>query len=155
VFLQQFVKKGLLGFIALTLNSGKYHKLKGYFFFFTPELGPELRAYTLSHSTRPPPFFLWWVFFEIGSHELFAWAGFEWLWTLILLISASWGVGTIGMSHWCLAKRVLLNDCMGCTDMEACLWYDGNIHRRGTMWHIIVWKKLRYVYVYIYAYVCV
>jgi hypothetical protein len=38
------------------------------FFFFTV-LGFELRAYTLSHSTSP---FLWWIFFEIGSHELLA-----------------------------------------------------------------------------------
>jgi hypothetical protein len=28
----------------------------------------------LSHSTSP---FLWWVFFEIGSHKLFAWAVFK------------------------------------------------------------------------------
>jgi hypothetical protein len=39
-------------------------------------LGFELRvrAYTLSHTTSP---FLRWVFFEIGSCELFAQAGFE------------------------------------------------------------------------------
>jgi hypothetical protein len=34
----------------------------------------ELRAYTLSYSTSP--FFVLGIF-EIGSHELFAWAGFE------------------------------------------------------------------------------
>jgi hypothetical protein len=44
------------------------------FFFFLAVLGLELRAYTLSHSTSP---FLVMGFFEIGSHELFAWAGFE------------------------------------------------------------------------------
>jgi hypothetical protein len=43
-------------------------------FFFFEVLGFELRAYTLSHSTRP--FFVM-VFFKIGSHELFARAGFE------------------------------------------------------------------------------
>jgi hypothetical protein len=37
-------------------------------------LGFELRTYTLSHSTCP---FLWCVFFEVGSHKLFAYAGFE------------------------------------------------------------------------------
>jgi hypothetical protein len=37
-------------------------------------LGFKLRAYTMSHSTSP---FLEWVFFEIGSHELFAQIGFE------------------------------------------------------------------------------
>jgi hypothetical protein len=31
--------------------------------------GLELRAYTLSHSASP--FFVWWVFFKIGSWELF------------------------------------------------------------------------------------
>jgi hypothetical protein len=31
-------------------------------------------AYTLNHSFSP---FLWWVFFKIGSHKLFAQAGFE------------------------------------------------------------------------------
>jgi hypothetical protein len=46
-------------------------------------LGFELRAYTLSHSTSP--FFVM-DFSKIGSHELFAWAGFE---LQFLLISAS------------------------------------------------------------------
>jgi hypothetical protein len=41
---------------------------------FSVVLGLELRAYTLSHSTN-----LYFVkgFFEIGSRELFAQAGFE------------------------------------------------------------------------------
>jgi hypothetical protein len=34
----------------------------------------ELRAYTLSHSTTP---FLWWIFFKIGSRKLFSQADFE------------------------------------------------------------------------------
>jgi hypothetical protein len=37
-------------------------------------LGFELRAYILSYSTCP--IFVMGIF-EIGSHELFAWAGFE------------------------------------------------------------------------------
>jgi hypothetical protein len=37
-------------------------------------LGLVLKAYTLSHSTSL--FFVTGVF-EIGSHKLFAWAGFE------------------------------------------------------------------------------
>jgi hypothetical protein len=41
---------------------------------FFSVLGFELRAYTLSHSTSP---FLCWIIFEIGSHKLFAWAGFK------------------------------------------------------------------------------
>jgi hypothetical protein len=43
-------------------------------FFFFVVLGLELRAYTLSHSTSH---FLGIGIFEIGSHELFACAGFE------------------------------------------------------------------------------
>jgi hypothetical protein len=41
---------------------------------FFSVLGLELRAFTLSHSTSP--IFVK-VFFEIGSHELFARAGFK------------------------------------------------------------------------------
>jgi hypothetical protein len=44
-----------------------------YLFIFAV-LGLKLRAYTLSHSTSP---FFCDGFFEIGSLELFAWAGFE------------------------------------------------------------------------------
>jgi hypothetical protein len=51
------------------------------FFFFFPELGFKLTAYTLSHSTSP----FCDGFFEIGCRQLFAHAGF----TTILLISAS------------------------------------------------------------------
>jgi hypothetical protein len=43
-------------------------------FFFFPILGLELRAYTLRHSTSP--FFVM-GFFDIGSGELFAQAGFK------------------------------------------------------------------------------
>jgi hypothetical protein len=45
-----------------------------FFVFLFSLLGFELRAYTLSHST----FFVM-DFLEIGSHKLFAWAGFK-LW---------------------------------------------------------------------------
>jgi hypothetical protein len=48
--------------------------IKNSFFFFFAVLGLELRAFTLSHSTSPI-FVI--RFFEIGSGELFAWAGFE------------------------------------------------------------------------------
>jgi hypothetical protein len=48
-------------------------------------MGFELKVYTLSHSTSP---FLWWVFFfEIGSHKLLVRC---WLWTTIPVMSASW-----------------------------------------------------------------
>jgi hypothetical protein len=46
-------------------------------FFVRVVLGLELRAYTLSHSTSLIFFFLMLVIFEIGSHELFSWAGFK------------------------------------------------------------------------------
>jgi hypothetical protein len=49
-------------------------------------LGLELRAYTLSHSTSP---FLWWVFFKIRFHELFAWTGFK-PWSSYLCLLSSW-----------------------------------------------------------------
>jgi hypothetical protein len=45
-----------------------------FFFFFFAALGLELRAFTLSHSTSP--FFVMGIL-EIGSHKLFAQAGFE------------------------------------------------------------------------------
>jgi hypothetical protein len=46
-----------------------------FFFFFFTVLGFELRAFTVSHSTSP--IFVEGFFFEIGSRELFAQAGFE------------------------------------------------------------------------------
>jgi hypothetical protein len=56
-------------------------------------LGFELGAYTLSHSTNP---LLWRVFFwGRGSWTIFL----GWLWTVILLISASWVAGITGLSH--------------------------------------------------------
>jgi hypothetical protein len=39
-------------------------------------------------------------FFEIGSPRLFAWG---WLWTMILMISASWVARIIGVSYQCQA----------------------------------------------------
>jgi hypothetical protein len=47
--------------------------------------------YNLSYATNP---FWWRVFFEIGSHELFAGVG-----PMILLISASWVARITGVSH--------------------------------------------------------
>jgi hypothetical protein len=44
------------------------------FFIYFAVLGLELKAYTLSHSTSP--FFVM-GFYEMGSHKLFAQAGFE------------------------------------------------------------------------------
>jgi phosphotransferase system glucose/maltose/N-acetylglucosamine-specific IIC component len=41
--------------------------------------------------------------------ELFAWAGFDsWLWTTILLISASWAVRITGVSYWYRARVCFL-----------------------------------------------
>jgi hypothetical protein len=53
----------------------------------------ELRPYTLSHSTSP---FLWRVFHDRVSWTILP----SWLQIAILLISASWVAGIIGMSHW-------------------------------------------------------
>jgi hypothetical protein len=49
---------------------------KSYICLFIVVLGFEQRAYTLSHSTSPLPFFVK-GFFEIGSFTLFAWGGFK------------------------------------------------------------------------------
>jgi hypothetical protein len=51
-------------------------KVKLAFYFIFPVLEFELRAYTLSHSTSPTPFFVL-DFFKIGSCKLFAWAAFK------------------------------------------------------------------------------
>jgi hypothetical protein len=56
-------------------------------------LGLELRAFTLSHSTS----YFCEGFFEIGSHGTIS-PG--WLWTMILLISASWVARITTVSHW-------------------------------------------------------
>jgi hypothetical protein len=55
-----------------------------FFLSFFALLAFELRAYTLSHSTSP--FFLMGFFSKIRSHKLLC---LGWLWTAILLISAS------------------------------------------------------------------
>jgi hypothetical protein len=65
--------------------------------FFFSVLGFELRAYTSSHSTNP--FFVM-DFFEIESCKLFPQG---WLWTVILLISASLIARTIRVSDQHLA----------------------------------------------------
>jgi hypothetical protein len=62
------------------------------FVFVFCRLGLELRANTLSHSTSP---FLWWVFFNIVSQTICL----GWLWTAVLLISAPWVAGITGVSH--------------------------------------------------------
>jgi hypothetical protein len=56
--------------------------------FFFEVLGFELRAYTLSHSISP---FLWWDFWDRVWQTIYS----GWLWTVILLISASWVASTI------------------------------------------------------------
>jgi hypothetical protein len=69
---------------------------QNYFYFilfFLTVLGLEVRAYTLSHSTSP---FLG----RVGSCGTTC---LGWLWTSILLISASWVARITGASHWHLA----------------------------------------------------
>jgi hypothetical protein len=63
------------------------------YFFFLMVLGLELRAYALSHSASS---FLCWVFSRWGLTKYLL----GWLWTIILLISATWVARIIGMSHW-------------------------------------------------------
>jgi hypothetical protein len=54
-------------------KASAYTPKKVSFSFLFAVLGLELRAFTLSHSTNP---IFCDGFFEIGSLELFAWAGF-------------------------------------------------------------------------------
>jgi hypothetical protein len=72
--LKDGVVLGILSYPLLLLVLWRNFFSLSFFFFFFVVLGPELRAYTLSHSTKP--FFVV-GFFEIGSQELFAWAGFK------------------------------------------------------------------------------
>jgi hypothetical protein len=53
----------------------KLYLINSELFCFFAVLVFELRTYILSHSTSPVFFVL--GFFEIGSYELFAWAGFK------------------------------------------------------------------------------
>jgi hypothetical protein len=59
---------------VLKKNLRKLFSLLSLFFFFFVVLELELRAFTSSHSTQP---YFCEGFFDIGSHKLFAWAGFE------------------------------------------------------------------------------
>jgi hypothetical protein len=77
-------------------------------FFFFSELGLEIRAYTLSHSTSP--FFCDEYFRDRVSRAIYP----GWLRTMILLISASWVARVTGMNHqppalFCSLKRDLHN----------------------------------------------
>jgi hypothetical protein len=58
-----------IAFCNALINSSNY-----FYFILFVALGLEFRTYTFSHSNSP---FSVKDFFEIGSHELFAWAGFE------------------------------------------------------------------------------
>jgi hypothetical protein len=69
-------------------------------FIFLVVLGFELKAYTLSHSTAH-------FCFQDRVLETIC---LGWLQRMILLISGSWVVRITDMSHWCLAKKVILNN---------------------------------------------
>jgi hypothetical protein len=78
------------------------------FYLFFVVLGLELRTFTFSPSTNPT--FCDMVFWDRVSQTVCL----DWLWTVILLISASWVGRITGMSHWCPARfyfwdRVLLS----------------------------------------------
>jgi hypothetical protein len=67
-----------------------------YYYYYFAVLLLELRAYTLSHSTNP---FCVRCFWDRVSRTICP----GWLWTVILLISASWVARITGVSHQCLA----------------------------------------------------
>jgi hypothetical protein len=69
--------------------------------FFFAVVGLELRASTLTQSANP---FLWRVFWDRVSWNYLP----GWLWTSIILISASWVARMTGMSHRCLTAFLIL-----------------------------------------------
>jgi hypothetical protein len=78
---------------------GLYHM--GHAFFFLN----IYQAYTLSHSTSP---FLWWVFWDRVSWTICL----GWLWTMNLLISASWVAKITDVSHWHLWVEVEVGNAL-------------------------------------------
>jgi hypothetical protein len=75
------------------------------FFFFFVVTGLELRAYTLSHSTSP--FYVCVRYFQDRVSRTIC-SG--WLWTLILLISASWVARITGVRYHFLKETSLNPD---------------------------------------------
>jgi hypothetical protein len=97
-------------------------RVNGWFFCFVlfAILRPELRTFTLSHSTSP---FLWRVFLNRISQTISP----GWLQTMILLISASWEPRITSVSHWCPAvvtififffKTICSSSVLGITDFK-------------------------------------
>jgi hypothetical protein len=120
---------------AVCLHTGCASQIQNLKLFFAA-LGFELRTYTLSHSTNP---FLWWVFFKIGSREnylprilnylekqdnmlsaylLSRTICLGWPWTAILLISASW----VGLQVWATGAWLKIWNC----------WAPRRCHMLGT-----------------------
>jgi hypothetical protein len=58
-------------------------------------------------------------FFEIGSWELFAQG---WLWTIVLVISASWEARIIGVNHQCLAIYLFSDRVSWCNPGWFWIW---------------------------------
>jgi hypothetical protein len=108
-----------------------------FFFFFLVVLRLELRAYTLSHSTSP---FIVMDFFEIGSCELFARAGFK-SWS-------SWSLPPeyLGLQVWVTGAQLVANFLMTGPDLLGWLSVQAGgslrqepcnmkVHRKETSWH--------------------
>jgi hypothetical protein len=70
-----------------------FELISAFYFFVLSVLGFEIKAYTLSHSSNP--------FFCIGYFQdrVLQTICSGWPWTTVLLISVSWVVRIIGMSH--------------------------------------------------------
>jgi hypothetical protein len=73
-------------------------------FFFFAGLGLELRAYTLSYSTSPVLRFFFFFFWERVLWTIFL----GWLWTMILLISASW---VARITRWATGAQLYVLFC--------------------------------------------
>jgi hypothetical protein len=96
--------------VRLCINTAQFVNVTSTLVSFLVVLGFEIRVsclldrcfYCLSHSTSP--FFVM-DFSKIGFLELFPQG---WLWTVILLIPASWVARITGVNHWRLAPCLFL-----------------------------------------------
>jgi hypothetical protein len=85
------------------------------FFSFFAVLGLELRVFSLSHSASP--------FCDGYFRDTILWTIYlGWLWTTILLISASWVARITGMSHWLPDVWRFLNTFLNSEMMQVQTW---------------------------------
>jgi hypothetical protein len=86
--------------LRLSVKCHLHWAVRIFVFFFFYSTGVWTQGLHLEPLHQPFCVCVWWVFFKIGSLETVC-PG--WLWTLILLISASWVARITDVSHRCLA----------------------------------------------------